>query len=98
MRGSVALALLWAGCVHTPPHPPILGQWAVTTARREQMTRDGVYCAWEAESLSFADRPIWTADPPEGENWCHAAGEAARTVDVLAQDGPFLSTRLVEDA
>lgn len=59
--------------------------------RREQMREDGVYCSWEAEQLTYAGRPLWVEEPPMGEDWCRTPGESSRTVDVLGQDGPFLS-------
>lgn len=89
------LALL--GCVHTPPHAPLPGTAAVELVRREQMTRHGEYCAWEAENLTFEGRPIWYEEAPEGESWCLApGGESARVVDLLGQDGPYLSAKLEE--
>ena len=89
---------LWvtAPFVKTPAHAPPPAKWEVTYARVEQMTRDGAYCAWEAESLIYDGKPLWTAEPPEDESFCKAPFEAARTVDVIGQDGPFLSVRLTE--
>lgn len=89
---------LWltAAFVKTPPHPAPPAKWEVTYARVEQMTRKGVWCAWEAESLVYDGNAIWTAPPPEDESFCKAPFEAARMVDVLGQDGPYLSVRLTE--
>lgn len=93
----IPLVSLLVACVHTPPHEAVPGAPTVAFARREQMTRDGAWCAWEAESLSFDGRPLWVADAPGEESWCRApGGEASRVVDVLGRDGPFLSVRLTE--
>jgi hypothetical protein len=92
------LTVLWllAPFIHTPPHPPPDVKWQVSYARREEMTPDGTYCAWEAESLSYAGKPIWSEDPPEGESWCAAPFEASRWIDVQGEDGPFLSVELTD--
>ena len=89
---------LWfaAPFIHTPSQPPAERPWSVTFERREQMTRAGVWCSWEAESLVAGDLPIWSAEPPEEENWCKAPGESARMVDVLGSDGPYVSVRLTD--
>lgn len=90
------LLALW-GCVHTPPHPPLAGTPAVELVRLEQMTANGEYCSWEAENLVFEGRPIWSAASPDGEAWCVApGGERARWIDILGQDGPYLSATLHE--
>ena len=90
--------LLWLTglFVRTPPQAPPEGQWAVHTDRVEQMTPRGVYCAWEAESLLYAGTPIWGDTPPEDESFCKAPSESSRTVDILGQNGPYLSVRLWE--
>lgn len=88
--------MLWllAPFIVTKPHPPPEGAWAVTYARVERMTPKGIWCAWEAESLAYDGTPVWTAEPPQDESFCQAPFEAARMVDKLGQDGPFLSVRL----
>ncbi|MDP2311056.1 MAG: hypothetical protein Q8P18_33860 [Pseudomonadota bacterium] len=90
--------MLWliAPFVHTPPLAPPGPPWEVAFLRREDMTRQGVWCAWEAESLLYDGKPLWSAEPPEGEHWCLAPFEAARMVDVLGENGPYLSVRLTE--
>ncbi len=87
--------MLWllAPFIHTPPHDPPPGRWEVTYVRAEAMTPAGTFCAWEAESLVYDGKAIWASDPPEDESFCKAPFEAARTVDVLGEDGPFLSVR-----
>lgn len=90
--------MLWllAPFVHTPPHPPPPAKWEVAYTRAEQMTPAGVYCSWEAENLLYDGKAIWSADPPEDESFCKEPFEAARTIDVLGEDGPFLSVRFRE--
>lgn len=94
------MLLLLAACVHTPPHDPVPGRWELHTERRERITPDGTWCSWEAENLSYDGRPVWTQEPPDlveghhNEDWCGTGGESARMMDVVAQDGPFLSTRV----
>jgi len=78
----------------------VAGRWHVHTERRERLTHDGTWCSWEAENLSYEGRPVWAVEPPDvvdgehNDDWCTVGGEAARTIDVVAQDGPFLSTRV----
>lgn len=86
--------LLLAACMHTPPHPATPGAWELSLVSRDERLRDGTGCVWEAENLSYDGRPVWAAEGPEGEAWCEEPREDARLVDVLAQDGVFLSVRL----
>ncbi|MDP2315541.1 MAG: hypothetical protein Q8P41_21765 [Pseudomonadota bacterium] len=90
--------MLWliAPFVHTRPHPPPAAKWEVAFVRKEDMTPAGIWCAWEAESLYFDGKPVWAAEVPEGEQWCGAPFEFARMVDILGEDGPYLSVRLTE--
>lgn len=90
--------MLWllAPFVHTAPLPPPDAAWEVAFLRREEMTPSGVWCAWEAESLMYDGKPIWSAPPPEGDQWCSSPFEAARMLDVLGENGPYLSVRLTE--
>ena len=87
---------LLVGCVHTPPHPPVEGTWSREFTRRQELRRDGRYCAWEAESPAWSGTLLWPAEAPIGDNWCETDGETARWFDVVGQDGAFLSTRLQE--
>lgn len=88
--------MLAGGCVHTPPHDPVGGAWKKDFVRREEMREDGTFCSWEAESLVYEGAPVWSAEPPTGQNWCGTADEVSRYFDVLGQDGPFLSVHTVE--
>lgn len=84
------------GCVHVPPRPVVPGAWTVTTERRYDQWTRGELCSWEAEQLTFAGQPLWVSPPPEGEGACPPGNDAARTADVVGQDGPFLSAILRE--
>ena len=90
------MMLLLLACVHTPPHAPVEGTWKKEFVRREEIQAGGDYCSWEAESLTYAGTPLWSAEPPEGENWCGTPADQSRYFDVLGQDGPFLSIRTQE--
>lgn len=90
------MILFLLACVHTPPHDAPAGAWKKEFVRREEMRRSGDYCAWEAESLTYGGAPVWSAEPPLGENWCGTPAEQSRMFDVVGQDGPFLSTRTTE--
>lgn len=81
-------------CLHTPPHDPVPGTVAKDFVRREQFNQEGEYCAWEAENLVFEGQPLWVAEAPADENWCLSPMEASRWVDILGQDGPYLSVIL----
>lgn len=94
---------LW-GCVHTPPHDAVPGAAARRFAAVEDEGNDGHRCRVEVESLwwvagaptdgsAMGDKALWTEELPEGEGWCTDAGERATMVDIVALDGPFLSTR-----
>ena len=80
---------LLVGCVHTPPHPPVEGTWSREFTRRQELRRDGRYCAWEAESPAWSGTLLWPAEAPIGDNWCETDGETARWFDVVGQDGVY---------
>lgn len=84
------------GCVHTPPHDLVSGEWKKEFVRREEMRKDGTFCSWEAESLVYDGVPVWSAQPPAGQNWCGTGDEESRYFNVIGQDGPFLSVQTVE--
>jgi hypothetical protein len=92
----VTLLLLLVACRHTPPHEPIAGTVVIELDARAALLRNGEECQWEAEQLRIDGAPVWAVEPPEGEDWCLAGDERARTVDIVSQDGPFLSTILGE--
>ena len=58
---------LLVGCVHTPPHPPVEGTWSREFTRRQELRRDGRYCAWEAESPAWSGTLLWPAEAPIGD-------------------------------
>ena len=83
-------------CRHTPPHEPLDAVVVVELDSRERLLRTGEECRWEAEQLLVDGAAVWVEEPPDGEEWCLAGNERARTLDVVSQDGPFLSTILGE--
>lgn len=90
--------MIWflLACMHTPPHPKVDGAPTVQLLRREYTDPDGKYCSWEAESLYFGGNPLWTEEPPDAPNGCVPPGEQSRIVDVIGQDGPYVSVILRE--
>jgi hypothetical protein len=86
--------ILWllAACVRTPPHPPLGEAVTVRTERRERaLDEEGRGCAWEEESLWVGERRLIGADPPDALDWCAKPTDHWRTLDVLGQDGAFVS-------
>ena len=92
LPAPVTLLALILACVATRPKAPVPGAPVVTPAWRESLVDDAA-CVYEAESLRFGERPLWEEEPPPAEGWCRAPFEHARTVDLLGQDGPYLSVR-----
>ena len=89
--------MIWLlACMHTPPHPPVDLKPAVTLERREFTDADGQYCAYEAESLFFGTQSLWSQEPPDAPNGCRPPGEQSRIVDVVGQDGQYVSAILRE--
>jgi hypothetical protein len=83
--------------VQTAPHAAPEAAVDVKFQRREEMTADGLWCTWEAESLTYGDQVIWGEAMPTDEPWCaRPPFESSRRVDVLGRDGPFVSVRLTE--
>jgi hypothetical protein len=91
-RAPVTLLALLLACVATRPKAPVPGAPVVTPAWREALVDDAA-CAFESESLRFGALSLWEEEAPPAEGWCRAPFEHARTVDVLGQDGPYLSVR-----
>jgi hypothetical protein len=68
----------------------------VRTVRVQGLTEGGETCLWESEDVYVDGRPIWVGEAPVGEGWCETPGEAARMVEIVGHEGPFLSmTRTV---
>jgi hypothetical protein len=90
--GVLVLALM--SCASTRPHAPVAGVHSVAVNWREQERDDGA-CTYETEDLRFGALDLWVdPEPPPAEPSCREPYERARTVDVLGQDGPYLSVRL----
>lgn len=79
-------------CATTRPHAPVDGAPAVAVTWREEEREDGA-CTYEAEDLRFGAYDLWV-DPDPPPSSCQAPFARARTVDVLGQDGPYLSVRV----
>lgn len=90
----LVFTLVLTACVHTAPLPPLPEAAARRTVRVDTVTVRGDECLWEAEQLTYGGEPVWTAEPPSGENWCSGGTEVGRMVDLGQQNGPFLSTTL----
>lgn len=88
--------MIWffLACMHTPPAPPVNQIPQVQLERREFTDPAGQYCAWEAESLMFGSKALWTEEAPDAPNGCVPPGEHARTVDVVGQNGKYVSAIL----
>jgi len=88
------LVLVLLSCATTRPHAPVAGAHSVAVAWREEEREDGA-CIYEAEDLRFDSIDLWVdPEPPPAEPSCREPWERSRTVDVLGQDGPYLSARL----
>lgn len=89
--------MIWfLGCLHTPPHAEVAGRVHVDYQRQEFMDPSGQWCAYDAESLWFEQQALWSEEPPDAPNGCRPPGEESRIVDVVGQDGPFVSAILKE--
>ena len=92
---------LWllVGCVHTPPHPPLAEAPAVRLAAVYAVVdEEGRGCSWEEETLWYGERRIFGNEPPDAPNWCLVPSDHWATVDLLGQDGRFVSVLMENDA
>ncbi|GDX78220.1 hypothetical protein LBMAG42_00310 [Deltaproteobacteria bacterium] len=90
---------LLAGCVHTPPHPPLADAPAVRLAAAYAVVdEEGRGCAWEEEALWVGERRIFGNEAPDAPNWCQTPADHWSTVDLLGQDGRFVSVLMENDA
>ena len=80
--------------MHTPPHEPAPGVLARSTVRHESWAPDGTACTWEDERVDFGGRTLVSHEAPDGQAWCKATEEQAWGVDVMGQDGPYVSLAL----
>lgn len=86
------IPLVLAACVRTPPHPDWPEAVTVRAELREQVVDEtGRGCSWEEESLWVGDRRLVGESPPDSEDWCREPSAHWRTLDVVAQDGAFVS-------
>lgn len=92
------LPWLLLGCMHTPPSPPWPESVAVRVESREgRVGEEGRTCFWEEESLWVGGRRILGEAPPDAEDWCRAPTDHWRTIDIVGQDGRYISL-LTEDS
>ena len=91
-----SLIALLGGCLKTPPHAPVEGAARVEVERAEFTDPQGRSCMWEAEQLWFSQQPLWVEEPPEELNGCRPPSDRVRLVEVVGQDGPYLSVVLRE--
>ncbi len=86
------MLLLAAACMHTPPRPrlpePVVVRNELRTA---EFDAEGRTCTWEAEGLWVGTRRVLGQDAPTEMDWCRAPSESWSTLDVLGQDGEFVS-------
>ncbi len=88
----VGLFVVLAGCVHTPPQPPLPDPARVELLSRFQFVdRDGRYCRWEEEQLHVGSRRVFGGEWPDATDWCTTPSEHWVTVDLLGGDGRFVS-------
>ena len=87
-----------SGCMHTPPHPALPEPVHVDlAARHETADLAGRDCSWEEEGLWVGGQRIVGHDAPDAADWCVAPSDHWATVDLLGQDGPFVSVFLEAD-
>lgn len=93
--------MIWAllGCVHTPPHEAL-----PEPARVENLARvafadlDGRTCRWEEEQLFVGPRRVIGGEFPDATDWCRAPFDHWATLDVLGEDGRYVSVLAESDA
>lgn len=80
-------------CIHTPAFDPVAVPVATPTHRVESLPdEEGRTCTWEEEWLLGGAERLLGADVPEA---CDVLADHWQTVDLLGQNGPFVSV-LVE--
>lgn len=86
------ILVLALGCMHTPPHEPLAEPVVVRLAARHDVAdQEGRDCSWEEEGLWVGERRVLGADPPDDTDWCRAPSHHWATLDLLGQDGPYVS-------
>lgn len=93
------ILLFAAGCLHTPPHEPLPEPVTVRLAARHDVADgEGRDCAWEEEGLWVGEHRVFGADPPDDTDWCRSPSDHWATIDVLGQDGRYVSLLTASDA
>ena len=84
--------------MHTAPHPALPEPVRVALDQRHEAADDeGRECAWEEEGLWLGPQRILGHEAPDAADWCADPSDHWATVDVLGQDGPFVSVYLQGD-
>lgn len=98
MSSALAVLALAAGCMHTPPHPAIVEPATVRLSEGHAVPDiEGRTCFWEEEGLWLRERRILGAEAPEGHDRCTDLTDHWRTLDLLGQDGRFVSLFVADD-
>ena len=94
------ILLSFLSCLHRPPSVNPAVPWRREAVHREEVIGDDAWCGWDAEQIVTAEGVLWSVTPPDlvdgahSDQWCEAGGERSRTLDVVSQRGPYLSTIL----
>ncbi len=92
------MTLLLTSCIHTPAHPPLAGAVHVEAhARVEAADDEGAECRWEEEALWVGATRVIGSEPPDAADWCTTPSDHWSTLDILGQDGRFVSVLGVSD-
>ena len=97
MRYAPALALsasLLSACLRTPPSVAVDGSARVEVEEAFYTDPQGRACLWEAEQLWFNAQALWVEERPDAPNGCRPPSERLRQVEIVGQDGPYLSVIL----
>lgn len=86
------ILLVSLGCVHTPPHEPIAEPVTVRLAERHEVAdEEGRDCAWEEEGLWRGETLLIGNPAPDATDWCGPPSDHWATLDLLGQDGRYVS-------
>ncbi|MSQ03940.1 MAG: hypothetical protein EXR71_18970 [Myxococcales bacterium] len=62
-----------------------------THGRVEAAGDEGAECRWEEEALWVGATRVIGGEPPDAADWCAAPSDHWSTLDILGQDGRFVS-------